>query len=71
MHNRAMPTKEQVKKARDDLKESQAAFGARFGVDQSTVHRWETHGIPKRGTAQFVVEKFLEELTANETEVAQ
>jgi transcriptional regulator with XRE-family HTH domain len=45
--------------ARQRLNESQAAFGERFGVDQSTVHRWETNGLPDRGAARFAVETFL------------
>lgn len=45
--------------ARHGLEESQAEFGRRFGVDQSTVHRWETLGPPKRGTARFAIEQFL------------
>lgn len=29
------------------LRESQADFAARFGVNQTTVYRWETRGLPK------------------------
>lgn len=57
-----MVTSEQVKKARAGLKESQAAFGARFGVDQSTIHRWETDGIPERGVTAMAVERVLADL---------
>jgi DNA-binding transcriptional regulator YiaG len=63
-----MPTGEQIKAARKDLNESQAAFGSRFGVDQATIHRWESKGLPKRGTARVAVEKLLDEL---EREVAE
>ena len=62
MHNRLMVTREQVKSARTRLGETQAAFGSRFSVDQSTVHRWETIGVPTRGTAQVLVQKFLDEI---------
>lgn len=44
------------------LKESQTAFAERFGVDQSTVARWESEGLPSRGTAKKAVEKFLADL---------
>lgn len=63
MHNRAMPaTSDDIKAARTALKESQAAFASRFGVDQATIHRWETEGVPERGTARLAVEKVLEGL---------
>lgn len=58
----AMPTKDEIKAARLALKESQAAFASRFGVDQATVHRWEANGLPKRGAAPKAVEKLLEDL---------
>ena len=62
MHNdRPMVTisKEEIRKVRDNLQETQAVFGARFGVDQATVHRWETRGIPARGTTRVLLENFL------------
>jgi len=46
------------------LRESQTAFAERFGVDQSTVARWETDGLPKRGAARRAVEKLADELRA-------
>lgn len=52
-----------VKLLRESLGESQAAFGERFGVDQSTVHRWEKEGLPGRGVARRAVEKLAEELS--------
>jgi hypothetical protein len=57
-----MQTGEHIKAARERLRETQAAFGARFGVDQSTVHRWETQGLPDRGTTRLAVERVLSEL---------
>lgn len=47
------------------LHESQTAFAERFGVDQSTVHRWETEGLPKRGAARHAVQRLIEEVGAN------
>lgn len=58
-----MVTSEQLREARMRLGESQETFGRlRFGVDQATVHRWETNGIPVRGAARKAIERFLEEL---------
>jgi len=54
-----------VRALRVSLKESQTAFAERFGVDQSTVARWEIDGLPTRGTARRAVEKLAEELRAN------
>lgn len=53
---------EQIKAVRANLKESQAVFAERFGVDQSTVHRWEENGIPDRGTTAVLIEKVFAEL---------
>ena len=60
-----MVTPDEIKKTRERLKETQAVFGQRFGVDQSTVHRWETDGLPDRGTSRLVVERELAELQAS------
>jgi DNA-binding transcriptional regulator YiaG len=52
----------QIKKIREDRRETQVAFGARFGVDQSTIHRWETNGITDRGVTRLAIERVLSEL---------
>jgi len=57
-----MITAEHIKSARVTADESQAAFGARIGVDQSTVHRWETEGPPKRPLIQTALARALREL---------
>lgn len=57
-----MLTNEDIKAARTKLGETQTAFAERFGVDQATVHRWETKGLPERGTARVAVESLLKEL---------
>jgi len=65
MHSGAMTvTPDLIKSARVGLGESQAAFGERFGVDQSTVHRWETDGPPERGAAGKAIERVLVDLGA-------
>ncbi|WP_035679518.1 helix-turn-helix domain-containing protein [Bradyrhizobium liaoningense] len=48
-----------IREAREKVGESQAAFGQRFGVDQSTIHRWETDGPPSRGSARKAIEREL------------
>ena len=62
---------EQIKVARTNLGETQAVFAARFGVDQSTVHRWEENGVPDRGTTAFLIEKVLAELPPRADEGAR
>lgn len=57
-----MITADQVKEMRVALGESQVVFGARFGIDQSTAHRWETDGPPRRGPAQMALQKLQSEL---------
>ena len=51
-----------IRQAREKVGESQAAFGERFGVDQSTVHRWETQGPPKYGPARKALERELSQI---------
>jgi DNA-binding transcriptional regulator YiaG len=64
MHDERMSiTPEKLREAREGLGESQAEFAARLGVNQTTVSRWETGGVPK-GTAAFAVERLLEDLVA-------
>ena len=57
-----MVTAQKIKTARDGTGESQEAFGKRFGVDQSTIHRWETKGPPDRGPALALIERVLADL---------
>jgi len=52
-------TGDQIKAAREQVGESQAEFGARFGVNQSTIARWEMNGIPDRGPTRMAVESIL------------
>lgn len=57
-----MITGAEIKQVRKALNESQSAFGNRFGVDQSTVHRWESDGPPASGAALKSLERTLPEL---------
>ena len=63
-----MVTAHEIRAARETLKESQAAFASRFGVDQATVHRWEKHGAPERGTARMAIERLLASLKSEAAE---
>jgi DNA-binding transcriptional regulator YiaG len=51
-----------LKAIRDRLGESQDEFGRRFGVDQGTISRWETSGIPKRGAARSLIERVVADI---------
>lgn len=53
-----------IRKARELTGESQAAFGARFGVDQSTAQRWETQGPPNRGPGRMALLREVEAIFA-------
>jgi DNA-binding transcriptional regulator YiaG len=44
-----------IRTARRRLGESQARFAARFGVHQSTLHRWETGGPPENGPVAMLI----------------
>jgi DNA-binding transcriptional regulator YiaG len=57
-----MITGKQIKAVRSRIKESQAKFAARLGVDQATVHRWETYGPPKGGAAAFAIQQAIKEI---------
>lgn len=59
---------EQIKQARKRLTESQAEFGKRFGVDQSTIHRWETSGPPINGPAPKLLAQLLVQLESEAAE---
>lgn len=48
-----------IREARERVGESQAVFGERFGVDQSTIHRWETNGPPTKGPGRRALEREL------------
>lgn len=57
-----MLTGAEIRQVREALNESEAVFGNRFGVHQSTVNRWESEGPPSRGTARKTLERVLPEL---------
>jgi len=57
-----MISSQQVIAARKSVRESQEAFAARFGVDQSTVHRWERVGVPDRGTTLMAIQRVISEI---------
>jgi len=43
-----------IKAVRERLGESQEKFAERFGVDQCTISRWETDGLPDRGPSKLI-----------------
>ncbi len=49
-----------VKALREHLNESQTVFGMRFGVGQTTVHKWETQGV-KSSLAERAVQAVIDE----------
>lgn len=63
-----MVTAEMIRTAREGVGESQTKFGERFGVDQSTVHRWETEGPPTRGPARKAIERELAAIQQTQTQ---
>lgn len=57
-----------IKRHRRRLGESQAEFAKRFGVNQSTVHRWETGDLPIKGIIELGVEAVLADLSVQASE---
>lgn len=70
MHSNDMITSDDIRRARQLRKESQWAFAAHFGVDQSTIHRWETVGVPD-GLVSIGIEKVLTDLTSHPQEAGR
>lgn len=63
-----MLSKDDIRAARERVKESQTAFAARFGVTQPTVWRWENNGPPDRGPAKMFVEQIIRSLDSETAE---
>jgi len=59
-----------LKAIRRRIGETQEQFALRFGVHQSTIHDWETKGIPRAGAAAALVERVLAELPVSENNAA-
>ena len=51
-----------VRGARDALKLTQGEFAAYLGIDQTTVSRWEAGELPKRGLAQALLTRVLQDI---------
>lgn len=65
MHSDGMSiTGDTIRAAREGLQETQAAFAERFGVNQSTVDRWESKGPPVKGAAGKAIERVLADVGA-------
>lgn len=67
-------TADQIKEAREYLRESQYEFCLRLGVDQATLSRWEASGPPRgiatRNHIDGVVRPILARKSADEKAVA-
>lgn len=57
-----MASPEEIRHLRKQLRESQTAFGKRFGVNQATISRWETFGVPNRGALQLAVAHVMQRI---------
>lgn len=71
MHKSGMVTAEEVKKTRAALGESQDTFGERFGVDQSTIHRWETETPPSRGLVPKALRELVDDVAKRNAQAPQ
>jgi len=60
-----MITAARIRTVRTGRKQSQLEFGELFGVDQSTISRWETRGPPQDGPIRILIEYVLAELAVN------
>jgi transcriptional regulator with XRE-family HTH domain len=49
-----------IRTARKHLGESQEAFGARFGVQQPAISKWESEGPPTAGAVAILIRQFFE-----------
>ena len=54
-----------IREIRAALGESQTAFAARFGLNQSTIDRWEDRGPPPDKLTQLAIEQILSEIEAS------
>jgi DNA-binding transcriptional regulator YiaG len=57
-----MITAAHIRSARERVDETQEEFAARFGLDQSTISRWETEGPPDQGPAKALIQRVLLEI---------
>jgi DNA-binding transcriptional regulator YiaG len=61
--SRAVPIgPEDLKEFRDGLGETQGQFAARIGIRQSTLSRWEAGRLPKKGAAQLLLTRVLDDI---------
>jgi DNA-binding transcriptional regulator YiaG len=59
-----MVTADQIKEARAHYGESQAAFAARLGVTQPTIHRWEKNGVPADQRTQAFLRQWFNQCSS-------
>lgn len=61
MHNGGMTHDVDIKKLRKIRNWTQEEMGNHFGVDKSTVWRWENEGVPDRGVTRKAIEREWED----------
>ncbi len=54
-----------LRSARLRIGETQEQFCIRFGVDQTTLSKWETSGLPRTGPGRMLIERVLKEIKGN------
>jgi DNA-binding transcriptional regulator YiaG len=57
-----MITAEAIREARERLNETQEMFADRIGIDQATVSRWESGRLPKKGVAQALLRRVMDDI---------
>lgn len=71
MHTLIMETNISIKELRKHKKWTQGAMAEHFGVDKSTVWRWENIEIPDRGVTRKAIEREWEQMVLEQVEKAQ
>jgi DNA-binding transcriptional regulator YiaG len=70
-YSAAMITAKDIRRARKRLRESEATFAARVGVNQSTVHRWEKDGVSKQPLIQLALRTALADMAVQTSRTAE
>ena len=58
----------QIKRVREQRRETQAEFAKHFGVARTTIIAWEANGTPSTGPGQYHIAKVLKELAFKKTQ---
>jgi len=52
----------ELRAQRERVGETQSQFAERFGVNQSTIHRWETLGVARIKATRVLIEAVLKDV---------